>query len=229
MRLRRIVALAAAIALTGSVAIATPLVIGTARQAWHDYENRPHPIVASDEETRAMVQAILAHERFKEGPLPPAGPGQPAVPRPKRDMLLLDQSLCLVDDETVPRCGSSEDADDVIHLTNVPAQWKREMLHANRTSRAIDLSGIASTRVIRQADITEIFAGKGWWEDFYARYPQTAGFAAVSVPVLSKDRKQALVYFAHYCGGLCAGGDIFVLQREGRGWEVVEVFGLWVS
>ena len=229
MRVRRILALAAAIALTGSVAIVTPLVVRPARQAWHDYENHPHPIVASDEEIRAIVQAILAHERFKEVPQPPAGPGQPAVPGPKRDMLLLDRSLCLVDDEPVSQCGSSEDADDLMHLTNIPEQWKREVLHANRTSRAIDLSGIPSTRVITQADISGIFAGKGWWEDFYARYPQTAGFAAVSVPVLSKDRQQALVYFAHYCGGLCAGGDIFILQREGRGWQVVEAFSLWVS
>ncbi|MGA7296434.1 MAG: hypothetical protein WBW92_02840, partial [Rhodanobacteraceae bacterium] len=66
-------------------------------------------------------------------------------------------------------------------------------------------------------------------DDFYKRYPATSGFVRVSQSVLTKDRQQALIYVAHYCGGLCGTGTVLLLKRSGSTWRIVKKEMLWIS
>ncbi|WP_313914047.1 hypothetical protein, partial [Tahibacter sp.] len=56
-----------------------------------------------------------------------------------------------------------------------------------------------------------------------------AGQLQVTVPVLTVDRQQALVYVAHRCDGLCGSGTLFLMQRSASGWRVEKRMVLWIS
>lgn len=100
---------------------------------------------------------------------------------------------------------------------------------ANRSMHRLALDGIPRTQPIDAAALDKILAGDDWWDDFYSRYPGTAGFVAVSLPVLSEDRQQALIYVAHSCDGLCGAGNLFVLQRTAGGWRIIADEMMWIS
>lgn len=53
--------------------------------------------------------------------------------------------------------------------------------------------------------------------------------AFISYPLISTDRKKAIVYGAYVCGGLCGSGGIFYLEKINGKWEMVEYERRWIA
>ena len=67
------------------------------------------------------------------------------------------------------------------------------------------------------------------WEEFYRKYPDSPGFIMLSRVGFDAEKKQALVYIGHACGGLCGQGRYVVLTKEEGNWEIKNELPLWVS
>ena len=65
--------------------------------------------------------------------------------------------------------------------------------------------------------------------DFEARFPNEMGYFVVSHVGLNLDKTEALLYFDHFCGGLCGGGKYVLMRKENGAWHVVDSHGTWVS
>jgi len=201
------------------------------------YADRPNPVVATPEETRTILAAVLAKEKF-EGvpppPPPPSGPGElppQRAPEPTQVLILVDRSACFVADSKTSDCEriSLEDLTTWPSLNSfAPLKFRRELMVSNQEPYDVDLRDLPDTKVFSRAEIRATFA-KGGWRGFYAKYPGSSGFAETSRPVLMGDRKQALVYVAYHCGDLCGVGLLLMLEQSGSGWRVVKEEQLWVS
>lgn len=65
--------------------------------------------------------------------------------------------------------------------------------------------------------------------DFEARFPNNLGHFVVSHVGLNLKKTETLLYFDHFCPGLCGGGG-YVLMRKANGvWHVVDRRITWVS
>ena len=190
----------------------------------------PAPLVATPEETRAILGAVLDRMKFVGVPPPPPQDGDPPRPQPQRVLILADQSLCFSNKDPVPNCASEPMEWLLIpELDSVaPRKLRQELVLANQAPSQLHLSGIHDTRVARSSDIQKIFAD-GWWNDFYKKYPGTSGFARISKPVLTKDRNHALIYISQHCDGLCGTGTIHFLIRSGSSWRIVKEEMVWIS
>jgi hypothetical protein len=63
-----------------------------------------------------------------------------------------------------------------------------------------------------------------------ARNGKPVAFIAMSMPVLSADSDDALVYMRIWCGGLCGEGTIWHLRRQVDGkWLFIDAVGISVS
>jgi len=54
-------------------------------------------------------------------------------------------------------------------------------------------------------------------------------FAKISYPLISTDRKKAIVYGSYICGGLCGSGGIFYLEKLNGVWKIVGYERRWVA
>lgn len=76
----------------------------------------------------------------------------------------------------------------------------------------------------------KLFFGKTLdWQGFYKKYPNSGGYHTFSRAGFSEDKKQALVYTAHSCGGLCGEGQYYFLKNENGEWKVVKKQMTWIS
>ncbi|WP_342315679.1 hypothetical protein [Lysobacter sp. FW306-1B-D06B] len=186
------------------------------------------PVIATAEETRAIVQAVLEAVDFAGEPAPPTDAQEAPAPASARLLLLVDESLCLGDAPGI-RC------DD--HLVDAPPKALAgfvsralfdDLARANVARVPLDLSGIPGTAPVRRSDLENLGAWDGW-PRFHRDFPDTKGFMKITRPVLSEDRSVALIYVTHYCGPLCAVGMMLRLERSAQGWRVVAEKGVWVS
>lgn len=83
--------------------------------------------------------------------------------------------------------------------------------------------------IITNAQLEEIFSGDGWWPDYYKKYPNSDGYHDFSRIGFSWDKKQAFVYYARHCGGLCGSGVLYLLHREKDEWIVKGRAMIWIS
>jgi hypothetical protein len=67
------------------------------------------------------------------------------------------------------------------------------------------------------------------WDLLRAQFPDVAGILEFSFPAYSPDGATALVYFWTGCGGLCASGYVYILEKSDGTWRVVRTFSPWVS
>lgn len=107
---------------------------------------------------------------------------------------------------------------------DVPRRLKRELLLANVIEASIPDVGLPTVHRTASSDVDAIFEAGGW-EDFYSRYPATAGTLQASLPVLTEDGSRALIFVEQACGGLCGTGYVHLLQRTPQGWKQV---GRWM-
>ena len=147
--------------------------------------------------------------------------------------------------ETAGECGATPRhpcfrLPDVTRLTPaVPPQLLqrlRAQLHEN--PRAVE--GLDQVvRPVSRAELEEMLASGGGpekiWQRFYARYPDTDGFAVVSNPALDDRGDRALLLMNHFYGDLGAKGHLILLERdkaaggEAAYWRVAQTWTLWIS
>jgi hypothetical protein len=65
--------------------------------------------------------------------------------------------------------------------------------------------------------------------DFEARFPNNFGHFVVSHVGMNLNKTEALFYVDHFCGGLCGGGDYFLMRKADGVWHVVDRRSTWVS
>ena len=81
------------------------------------------------------------------------------------------------------------------------------------------------------AEQRAIFAGgvdRGWRE-FERRFPGVRAFYQFSPVVFNADSSEALIYYHYHCGGLCGGGSLVLVRREGATWRVRQILQFWIS
>lgn len=190
------------------------------RAELHRRAEQPRPVLATPEETRAILQIVLARMQYRGVPPPPESASRNRVPAP-RTFILSDRSLCFAREPSAAKCGAAEALIVPPELDPIASRKLREeLVLANRTAQVLALDGIPGTRVVAQMEIDRILATDGWWQTFYQRFPETAGVVRIGRPVLSPDRAQALIVVSHQCDGLCGMTSIHLLYRSGTGWRI---------
>jgi len=189
----------------------------------------PDPVVATPDETRAILTAVLAHHPYEGVPLPPPAPGDPPREDWPRTLVVSDQSLCLY--RTTPRAGCG-DGDTLVVYSELdpvaPLKLRTELVMANREAQRLSLDGIPGTRVVAQVDIDRTLQQPGWWAAFYRKFGKSAGMVRITRPVVSADGARALILVDHSCDGLCGSVTLFALDRRNAQWQVSETFLLGV-
>lgn len=100
----------------------------------------------------------------------------------------------------------------------------------NREPRQLEDAFKLSIRhvLVEEKELEQFRKGRGW-EEFYKKYPESGGFISFSQAGFNPDRTQALVYFEHWCGGLCGSGLYLLLEKGEGGWKVTKVHSSWIS
>jgi hypothetical protein len=84
-------------------------------------------------------------------------------------------------------------------------------------------------QLVDMKGIDAIFDNKGWWTDYYKKFPGSQGFLVLSRIGFSADRSQALFYASNSCGGKCGTGTYVVMETAGRGWKLMKEILIWIS
>jgi hypothetical protein len=104
----------------------------------------------------------------------------------------------------------------------VPAEVIRDFDEKNRQSHAVwpELSRHLPVRVLSREEHKAIFTANpdDNWKRFYERYPDAPGIITVSRVGLNRDKNLALFYMGVGRGSLNAGGQLYVLKKEGDEW-----------
>jgi hypothetical protein len=159
---------------------------------------------------------------------PVAGPAPPLI-------ILLDYSASFCAGESQGSVSSCSEhfMDDSIASgeldQEIPRKLRQELLLANRASTAIPDPGLPGVVYESRAALAELMSGKDGWSAFYAKFPDSAGFARVSQAVLSEDGTHALIYVSHHCHWTCGTGSLRYLEKTRAGWRVTKFVGLWMS
>jgi len=217
MRWKNIARLTALLLATATIAIGGKPFATHLQSALEHRAQLPDPVNATPEEARAILVAVLAKADFMGIPPPPPRAGELSLP-PKRVLLLRDMSSTFRDDDIL-----GVDFDSFISL-----KMRQELLLANKVPRIVQNPNVPGVRYVSSQAIQAIFK-TGFWNEFYRAYPGTAGFSGISIPVLSKDRQQALVYFEQFCDGLCGKGSLHLLVKTSNGWEDIGQQLIWIS
>ena len=88
--------------------------------------------------------------------------------------------------------------------------------------------------LVPRENITALFKTKGigGWKDFYDKYPNSGGSIHMSAVGFNADKKLALVYMGHSCGGLCGGGSYHLMKKLADKWFEIPWNGIscnWAS
>jgi len=71
--------------------------------------------------------------------------------------------------------------------------------------------------------------GGGGFDEFHKDNPKSFGIWYLSPAGYNTKETEAMVYVEHICGGLCASGSLFVLEKETGHWTVKNRIDLWIS
>jgi len=89
------------------------------------------------------------------------------------------------------------------------------------------------TLVPRKEIMAFFTKGPESWQGFYRRYPDSGGYIEMSAVGFNASRTRAMVYIAHYCGGLCGGGAHHLLEKVDGSWREAKAPGItacmWIS
>jgi len=235
MNVRRIFRLVAAFALVAAVLILARPAWVVAAGAWTEWKERPDPIVPSDDEFAAIVRAVIEANQSNYGePPPPPEPSRPIPEGPSQtleepkpaELVLEDRSLTLCPDERPSSTDECRPGTEYgFRQRVVSRKWSDELKLANQRSVPVPDLGMPTVHRVPEAVVRDVFEA-GSWRAFHARFPSTVATLVVSVPVLSADRSQALIYVEQHCGVMCATGSLYVMQRTPEGWRQVRMLGI---
>ncbi len=127
-------------------------------------------------------------------------------------------------------CLKPEDESAAI-LAPAMANYKELAAKRWNLTRKFDLSK-PYTLVDRQELDSYFSKGINGWNDFYAKYPKSGGYLALSPVGFNPDKDVAIVEVDHRCGGLCGGGGFSVLQKQNGEWKNMKWKGsscVWAS
>lgn len=117
---------------------------------------------------------------------------------------------------------------------SVPRALARELARVSVTGDSVSLPFPTQRKVVLDTVLTfgppsprsETVRRVQRFQQTYASFPTLFGVSHVA---FSRDGRTAAVYVESYCGPLCAGGDVTILERTTGGWRVKRVITLWVS
>ena len=113
-------------------------------------------------------------------------------------------------------------------LPEIPESMRTALL-CEQEGGMLPSANFENAQVVLESQIEAIFSGNGWWEDFYKTFPDSRGYVQFTAPVYSGDRKHALIYVSHSCGGLCGTGWLIYLSKSNGRWEISARQMLWIS
>jgi hypothetical protein len=70
---------------------------------------------------------------------------------------------------------------------------------------------------------------RDFWQQFYKRYPGSAGIVGLSRVAFTDDFAHALVYREHIHGDRTGQGEYLLLSRGANGWVIDKEFPSWIS
>jgi hypothetical protein len=97
---------------------------------------------------------------------------------------------------------------------------------------AVEIPDLGDGRIVlaNPADIGEPPRHPDTWDLFYARYPGSAGYLLLTVPIFDQDRRQAAVATNHLFSWLGGKGELYLLVRDMSGkWTVKTRWPRWIS
>jgi hypothetical protein len=84
--------------------------------------------------------------------------------------------------------------------------------------------------LVSEQDLSFDAKAGDWWKTFHDKYPKARGIMTFSRVGFNSNKTQALVYRANHCGGLCGGGNYYLLRKKNGVWVIEGVVGpSWVS
>lgn len=198
------------------------------------------PTLASNDDFAAIVLAIVSASRDL-GAVPPPPDAMGRVARNgRRPVLLSDASIIICPGKpqlfgqvVISECPSILN-DELLNWSGadprISQDMRMQLARANRAPVAVPALERWLVRTVTDESIQAATAAGGRdWPDFYATFPDTAGYIRVSQPVLTPDRAWAAIAVEYHCGNLCGYGGVYLLMRDQMGWKVVLSDGLWVS
>jgi len=225
---RRITGLALAFGALAAVIVFAQPVTRVVQREWIAWQNRPEPIAATDEEMAAIIREVVTANRWSS---------QSRSENGKRTKLMLVDRTMDFCPAPAPEQKSLYCSTDSVGAMIRGFPWgqpmtetlRREMELASRTERKVPDPRLPMVELLDAAAMDAVFQKGDEWDEFYARFPDAGSTFKVSVPVLTRDRSQALIYVEQMCDGLCAIGEAFLLERTAQGWKQVAKVELWVS
>jgi len=192
------------------------------------------PLVASDDEQRAILHVLIETINFDGEPPPPPSPGEEREVRAKvrKPVVLLDKSiaLCAGAARGDGECSTEIDESSLSLVdSRIPKQMVREHLVGSINRYSTPKPELVGVVMEAPKHIEEILAGEGGWGRFHQMYPLSAGTVSTTRAVLSQDRMQALIYVAHGCGQLCGTGSLYYMSRANGSWKIEHRFQLRAS
>lgn len=227
----RTIKTAIALATLAALAIVWPVILRKVEDELRRYNEAPRPVAATATEAREIVAAIVEEMKFEGIPPPPPAPGETRTTSPLRQLVVSDTAVCTSAESQALGCdGRLSDSLLLPDLDSfAPRRLRAELLVANGRPQPIGIHDISGAIFVPEQAIQTALARDGWWDGFYKAFPGTSGYAKVTVPVMTVDRQQALVYVAHRCDGLCGSGTLLLMQRSASGWRVEKRMVLWIS
>jgi hypothetical protein len=92
-----------------------------------------------------------------------------------------------------------------------------------------DLRWRVPIQIVSAEQASEIFSHRDAWQRFYRAFPGSNGLISVSSVGLSRELTQAIVVVTRGADPLAGAGELFVFQRDARGWHTLYEQLLWVS
>lgn len=234
MQLKRILVLSLVLAVVGGIATFAMPASHWVRSELQRRVEEPAPVLANSQEARQIIATVLAEKNYHYHGLPPPPPknGKTLRVKEKRDLVVSAVSVCFRAEHAPqsPHCMAYPTGSvQAVELDGFASRKLREeLILANANPRPLDLKGLPNTEVVDPSEVKALLTSR-FWKGFYEQFPQTAGWVQASMPVLTKDRQNALVYISHSCDGLCGTGTLYYLSRTADGWTVTRDFLLWVS
>lgn len=115
---------------------------------------------------------------------------------------------------------------DLDAVPEIPLDFRRALIRANLGEHRMPRP--EGEIVFITASEAGAFAGNDRRSDeFYKRYPDLPGTLKATRAVVSKDRRQALIYSERKFGG--SAGFLHRFERDNGQWRLESTYGLWMS